>query len=166
VTLVRSLGTPMVYVTHDQAEALSMADHIHVLGAGRVLQAGTPREVYLRPSSPTVARALGSPPMNELAARRAGPTWVAEDGTPLCAAAPEAPARALLGVRAEHVSASGGTHAAVLEVVEDLGPHKLLVARFAGSRLHVLAPRALAVAPGQAIHPRLDEHRVVVWRAS
>jgi len=166
VTLVRSLGTPMVYVTHDQAEALSMADRIHVLEAGRVLQAGPPREVYLRPSSPAVARALGSPPMNALPARRADATWVSTaDGTPLCPAAPDAPAQALLGVRAEHVAVTGGTHPATVEVVEDTGPHQLVVARFAGTRLHLLVPRTLELAPGQTIHPCMDARRVVVWSA-
>ncbi|HEX6885190.1 MAG TPA: ABC transporter ATP-binding protein [Planctomycetota bacterium] len=166
VTLVRALGTPMVYVTHDQAEALSMADRIHVLDAGRVLQAGPPREVYLRPASPAVARALGSPPMNALAARREGATWVAEaDGTPLCAAAAGAPARALLGVRAEHVAPAGGTHPATVEVLEDTGPHQLVVARFAGTRLHLLVGRDLELAPGRTIHPRIDPARVVTWAA-
>src|SRR6185436_17905951 len=76
-TLVRALGVPMVYVTHDQAEALSMADRIAVLVGGRVLQTGEPRAVYARPATPAVARALGSPPMNELAAVRRGAEWVA-----------------------------------------------------------------------------------------
>jgi multiple sugar transport system ATP-binding protein len=166
VTLVRALGTPMVYVTHDQAEALSMADRIHVLDAGRVLQAGTPREVYLAPASPAVARALGSPPMNEFAVRSAGGRWLSEvDGTPLCAATPGAAARARLGVRAEHVAAEGGQHGATVEVVEDTGPHKLVVARFAGTRLRLLVPRDVELIPGQSIHPRIDGTRVVLWSA-
>jgi len=161
--LVRGLGVPMVYVTHDQAEALSMADRIHVLAAGRVLQAGPPREVYARPVSPEVARALGSPPMNEFAARRREGRWVAEDGTPLCAAPDAGPERARLGVRAEHVALAGGTAPATVEVVEDAGAHLVLVARFAGQRVHCLAPRAAPLAPGAVIHPRIDPERVVLW---
>ncbi len=162
--LVRALGVPMVYVTHDQAEALSMADRIAVLAGGRVLQTGTPREVYLRPATPAVARALGAPPMNELAAVRVGAHWHAEaDGTPLCPATGSAGARALLGVRAEHLAPAGGAGAAVVEVVEDLGPQRVLVARFAGTRVHLLVPRALSVRPGDTIHPCLAPAHVVEW---
>ena len=57
--LRRRLRTPMIFVTHDQVEALSMADRIVVLSEGRVLQTGTPEEIYRRPVSPAVARQLG-----------------------------------------------------------------------------------------------------------
>jgi multiple sugar transport system ATP-binding protein len=164
VALVRELGVPMVYVTHDQAEALSMADGISVLGAGRVLQSGRPRDVYLRPRSPAVARALGSPPVNELEVVRRDGLWVARtDGTGLCPAAGPGPERALLGVRAEHVEPAGGPSPAVIEVVENAGPHQVLVARFAGTRIHLLAPRSFAARPGQTIHPWIDPARVIVW---
>jgi ABC-type sugar transport system ATPase subunit len=140
-----------------------MADAISVLGAGRVLQAGPPREVYLRPRSPAVARALGSPPVNELAAVRRDGGWTAEDGTPLCPAPRSGAERARLGVRPEHVEPAGGLAPAVIEVVENAGPHQVLLARFAGTRIHLLAPRSFAARPGQTIHPRLDPARVVVW---
>jgi multiple sugar transport system ATP-binding protein len=163
-SLVRELGVPMVYVTHDQAEALSMGDSIHVLAGGRILQAGAPRAVYLRPASPAVARALGAPPMNELEATNEGGRWRAADGTELCAAAPGAPRRALLGVRAEHLAPEGGPAPATLELVEDAGHQKLLVARFAGTRVHLAAPRTSVWKPGDVLHPRLDPAHVVVWR--
>jgi multiple sugar transport system ATP-binding protein len=162
-TLVRELGVPMVYVTHDQAEALSMGDSIHVLAAGRILQSGPPRTVYLRPASPAVARALGAPPMNEFEAVNADGRWHAQDGTDLCPAAPGAPARALLGVRAEHLAPEGGPAPATLELVEDAGHQKLLVARFAGTKVHLTAPRTSAWKPGDRLHPRLDPAHVVVW---
>jgi multiple sugar transport system ATP-binding protein len=164
VALVRELGVPMVYVTHDQAEALSMADRISVLGAGRVLQSGPPREVYLRPVSPAVARALGSPPVNELPAVRRDGRWLARaDGTVLCPASGVGAEQALLGVRAEHVEPEGGQGAAMVEVVENTGPHQVLVARFAGTRIHLLAPRSFTARPGQTIHPRIDPERVILW---
>ena len=164
--LVRELGVPMVYVTHDQAEALSMADAISVLVAGRVLQCGAPREVYLRPRSPAVARALGSPPVNEFEVVRRNGQWVARaDGTLLCPAEDPGREQALLGVRPEHVAPVGGPGTAVIEVVENTGPHQVLVARFAGTRVHVLAPRSFAARPGQTIHPRIDAERVILWAA-
>src|SRR4030095_15283730 len=62
--LARRLETPVLWVTHDQAEALSMADRVVVLAKGRVLQTATPEQIYLRPSSSEVARLLGSPALN------------------------------------------------------------------------------------------------------
>jgi len=161
--LVRELGVPMVYVTHDQAEALSMGDSLHVLSAGRILQSGTPREVYLCPASPAVARALGAPPMNEFEARNVNGLWHAADGTELCPAAPGSPARARLGVRAEHVQPTGGPAEAVVELVEDAGHQKLLVVRFAGTRLHLAVPRASSWKPGDVCRPRLAPEHLVVW---
>jgi ABC-type sugar transport system ATPase subunit len=101
--------------------------------------------------------------MNELQARCTDGRWVALDGTPLCAARPGSPGRALLGVRAEHVAPRGGGHEGTVEVVEDAGHQKLLIVRLAGARMHVVAPRDLDVHPGAAIRPRIDPERVVVW---
>jgi len=70
--LQRRLGTTMVYVTHDQTEALTLGDRIAVLRRGEVLQVGTPRDLYERPNNLFVAGFIGSPAMNFLPARRAG----------------------------------------------------------------------------------------------
>jgi multiple sugar transport system ATP-binding protein len=164
--LVRELGVPMVYVTHDQAEALSMADRVAVLSAGRLLQTGTPRAVYERPCSPAVARALGAPPMIELAVERAGAHWIARaDGTPLCAAAVDVPAalqRALLGERAEHVAHHGGARPALVDVVEVDGHQQVLVERVAGTRGQLSAPRTVRVRPGDTLAPCIDAEQVVL----
>jgi multiple sugar transport system ATP-binding protein len=64
VRIHRSLGRTMIYVTHDQTEAMTMGNHIAVMSEGRVLQIGSPSEVYSRPSCAFVARFIGSPPMN------------------------------------------------------------------------------------------------------
>lgn len=163
VELARSLGTPLVYVTHDQAEALSMADRIVVLSGGRVQQTGTPEQVYLRPCSPLVARQLGQPPINIFPAHRDGDAWRAADGTWLAPASTDAPVSAQLGVRAEHVAAQGGPHSARIEVVEDLGHARVVLARFAGASLHLFVPRDFEARPGAELRPRLDPGRVVVW---
>jgi multiple sugar transport system ATP-binding protein len=163
VRLVRELATPMLYVTHDQAEALSMAERVCVLERGRVLQVGTPREVYERPVSPAVGRMLGQPPINTLRARRAGAQWVAADGTPLATARGAAGGEVLLGVRPEHVRLTGGTHEARVEVVEDTGPARIALVRFAGAALHALAPPDLALRPGDTVRPSLAAEHVIVW---
>src|SRR3546814_9049116 len=70
--LHRQLGTTTVYVTHDQVEAMTLADRIIVMGEGRIEQVGTPRELYARPANIFVAQFLGTPRMNILPATMAG----------------------------------------------------------------------------------------------
>ncbi len=161
--LSRDLGTPMIYVTHDQAEALSIADRIVLLREGRVVQSGPAREVYARPVSAWAARQLGQPPINVLAARCEAGAWLAEDGTRLADARPDAPLRATLGIRPEHVALAGGASPATIEVVENAGHALVLVVRWAGERWHLLAPRGAALRPGDTVHPRLDPEHLLVW---
>ena len=101
-------STTMIYVTHDQVEAMTLADRIVVLQAGRVEQVGTPMELYERPGNTFVAGFIGSPKMN------------------LITGAPAAKAKCTtLGVRPEHVDistrASAGSMAGVVEYTEVLG---------------------------------------------
>ena len=101
-SLQQQLGITMVYVTHDQTEAMSMADQVVLLNAGRIEQDATPAELYARPATAFAARFIGTPPMNLLAM----------------------PGRAdlRLGVRPEHVRiASPGRLAAVVQSAEYLG---------------------------------------------
>lgn len=103
--LHRRLGTTMIYVTHDQVEAMTMADRIVVLRAGRVEQIGPPLELYNRPANRFVAGFIGSPRMNFLSGQ------VAPDGSvdvpglgPIVVAAGLAPgAEVTLGIRPEHI---------------------------------------------------------------
>jgi multiple sugar transport system ATP-binding protein len=110
VDLHRRLGTTFVYVTHDQAEAMTMADRVAVLDEGRLQQVGPPQEVYDRPANLFVARFLGSPPMNVLpgmidgdavlvGGARLAPSAVA--GIP---AAGGGTRRVAVGIRPEHLS--------------------------------------------------------------
>jgi multiple sugar transport system ATP-binding protein len=106
------LGATTVYVTHDQREAMSMADKIAIMNAGEIEQLGAPREIYERPASVFVADFVGSPSMNFIpfeAALESGATWldigVARIGFP--AVCEPVSARPLLyGVRPEHVRLS------------------------------------------------------------
>ena len=167
--LVRELGTPMLYVTHDQAEAMSMGDRLLVLAAGRVLQSGTPREVYRAPASPEVATLLGQPRINLLRARRVDGLWRLADGTPLGPAAADAPPAALLGIRPEDVAPEGGPAPARVLLVEDLGHARVIAVRLGPAELRLLLPRRgdpagePAVRVGDELRPRLDLARLVVW---
>jgi multiple sugar transport system ATP-binding protein len=163
VALRRELKTPMVFVTHDQAEALSMGDRIVVLSEGRVLQTGTPEDIYRRPVSPTVARQLGQPAINLVRVKKSGGQWTTESGTALLPAAEGTPAEMTLGARPEDIDPAGGSVAAAVRVVEDMGPTRTLLVRWAGCDWHIVAPRTVAVKPGDKVYPRLDPAKVILW---
>ena len=160
----RHLGVPMLYVTHDQAEALSMADRIVVLADGQVLQSGTPEDLYRRPATPRVARLLGRPPINLFAARASGGWWRSADGTTLVPAPGVADqAMATVGIRPEDFELAGGAAAADIVLVEDKGAAKLLLVHWAGQEVHLLVPRQSTLKPGEQCQPRAVESHALVW---
>lgn len=103
----RDLGRTLVYVTHDQEEAMSVADRMAVLDRGRIVQIGTPVELYDQPASPYVARLLGSPPMNLSRSGAFGP--------------------GLTGIRPEDLTVTPDAQgAALITAVEPLGGYTVL----------------------------------------
>jgi multiple sugar transport system ATP-binding protein len=166
VRLRRELDRPMVFVTHDQVEAMSMGDRVAVLSEGRILQVGTPEEIYRSPASPQVAQQLGQPAINLLPVSSAGGQWRSADGTPLMPAGDGPEGREmLLGVRPEDIAPAGGTSAAAVQVVEDMGPVRIVLARWAGAEIHLTCPPAADVRVGQEIFPRIDPARAILWPA-
>jgi sn-glycerol 3-phosphate transport system ATP-binding protein len=124
--LHRRLRTTSLYVTHDQVEAMTLAQRMIVMNAGRAEQVGTPDDVYSRPATTFVASFIGSPPMNlfEGLLEADGRTFNAGDGTSLAmpAATPSlAGRRLILGVRPEHLLLGGGSLPMQVETVEMLG---------------------------------------------
>jgi multiple sugar transport system ATP-binding protein len=125
------LGSTMIYVTHDQVEAMTLADKIVVLNGGHIEQVGSPRELYERPASRFVAGFLGSPKMNFLPARLQAPGETSLVDTPVLGLTTlpfdssnlAADASLSLGVRPEHLSlkAAPGTAGVVVTGVEYLG---------------------------------------------
>lgn len=131
------LKTTMIYVTHDQIEAMTLADRIIVLRKGRVEQIGSPRELYDRPANRFVAGFIGSPAMNffegEIAAVGADGVCVRLRNGSQIRAEVEAPqsaigAPATIGVRPEHMAFDGAANRidSVIEMVEELGGHSLV----------------------------------------
>jgi ABC-type sugar transport system ATPase subunit len=164
VGLRRQIGAPMIYVTHDQAEALSMGDRIVVLSAGRVLQTGTPEDIYRVPASPEVARQVGQPRINLLTLEPHGEHWRTKGGLVLLDRAVDQRGISLtLGVRPEDIRLEGGEHAAHVEVVENTGPAKIAILSWNGERLHVLLEKGARVRPGDTVYPRFDLTRATVW---
>jgi multiple sugar transport system ATP-binding protein len=166
VELRRSLGIPMLFVTHDQAEALSMADRIVVLAEGRVLQTGTPELIYNQPVSATVARQLGQPAINLVPVRRGNGYWHTADGTPILPAANGSPDRALIGVRPEHLTPDGGSHDALVKLVEYMGPTTTLLVQWAGAEFHIVTRGRSSIQPFDVVRPRIDAARALVFPES
>ena len=171
--LHRDLAATMIYVTHDQVEAMTLADKIVVLEAGEVRQIGSPMQLYHKPANLFVAGFIGSPKMNFLQGKitsvAAGSMVVAlESGAaitvPNIAGAPRAGDPVTVGVRPEHLSvAANGPLTGTIEVVERLGPETLVnVAATSGGSLTASLPGDSRAQPGDAIAfaPALDHLHV------
>ena len=120
--LHQSLNTTMIYVTHDQVEAMTLADRIVVLDGGEIAQVGTPRELYESPANLFVAQFIGSPKMNVMPASAEGASWQLEGGRGGDYGRAKPAVR--LGTRPEHISlaSKGDGHCdGKVEVVEYLG---------------------------------------------
>ncbi len=156
--LHRRLAATMVYVTHDQEEALTLGTRVAVMNEGRVEQVGPPLEVYRRPSTVFVATFVGSPAMNLLPAELL--PGVRADGQ-------VSPSGAMLGVRPHDMSIVGvgaGDADALVDVVEPRGSELLLYVRLGasgeGPEMRVITPPDLVVAPDQVVGLRFDRSRL------
>jgi multiple sugar transport system ATP-binding protein len=136
------LSSTFVYVTHDQEEAMTLADRIVVMRDGRVEQVGTPMDLYHEPVNQFVASFFGSPPMNlipgEVRRGRNGPTFVFDGGEVPLNGLGEAPAGPVtLGIRPEgvRVERSAAGHAAQVKLVEPLGKENLIYLSCGADRL-------------------------------
>jgi multiple sugar transport system ATP-binding protein len=158
------LGSTMIYVTHDQTEAMTLADRIVVLRAGQVEQVGTPIELYYQPDNLFVAGFIGSPKMNTLSAKIAaiqeGSVTVAlEDGTQIAVTVDAAGANigdeVTLGVRPEHlkISPTAGSNAlsGITLALEQLGEASMLYLEVPGMRDTFVArmPALFSSKPGE-----------------
>ncbi len=121
--LHRELGITSLFVTHDQVEAMTLAQRMMVMNAGRMEQFGTPEEVYNRPATTFVASFMGSPPMNLL---KSGPN-----------ATLGGPPGAILGIRPEHLKITDSGWPVQVETIEMLGAERLVYGRFGGEQLIV-----------------------------
>jgi sn-glycerol 3-phosphate transport system ATP-binding protein len=142
--LQAQLGITMVYVTHDQTEAMTMADQVILLRNGRIEQDAAPGELYARPASVFAARFVGTPPMNVMSA------------------VPGAGAEVLLGVRPEDIRLAGEGVPAVVENVEYLGPDSIVGCRAGADFINARVPRRAGAAVGDRVHLAWDagaEHR-------
>jgi ABC-type sugar transport system ATPase subunit len=157
--LHREVGTSMVYVTHDQVEAMTLGDRVCAMRDGRIQQVGPPLALYDRPANRFVAAFIGSPEMNLVEAELAqGPlVRVGEAVLPLPVQGFRLPVpggRITLGIRPEHLAiadAAGPRITGTIGMVERLGDRTLVGLDVAGIVLKALLPRDDALAAGQPI---------------
>ncbi|MDM0013692.1 ABC transporter ATP-binding protein [Variovorax sp. J22P168] len=143
--LQQQLGLTVVYVTHDQTEAMSMADQVVLLNKGRVEQAGAPRDLYARPATTFAARFIGTPPMN-LAAL--------EDGRIAGSEVAAGVAGGTLGVRPEAISLAADGIPATVQSVEYLGADLVLRCAIGSQNLLVRMAGQHVAAPGDRVRLR------------
>jgi len=153
--LHHELGVTSLFVTHDQVEAMTLAQRMIVMNAGRVEQIGTPEQVYGQPASAFVASFIGSPPMNLLSGQASGANFTIGGGTtatvlPLPVAAPR-PGALQLGLRPEHVAIDpNGSWPLQVETVEMLGAERLVhghIGPYAGDALFTVRIDATLAPP-------------------
>ena len=151
--LQRRLGTTAIYVTHDQVEAMTMADRIIVLNGGVIEQIGTPAEIYAQPASTFVAGFMGAPPMNLIKARLNGQgVATLTGGEEVQVAAHSADETdVLVGVRPEDVEIepSGPIHFQI-DLIEELGANRLCHGVLSGQSFTVSVAKDVDVRTGAA----------------
>ncbi|WP_425404947.1 ABC transporter ATP-binding protein [Hwanghaeella sp.] len=139
--LQQKLGFTMVYVTHDQVEAITMADQVALMNKGHVEQAASPREIYERPATVFAARFIGTPPMNLIPAAAFG-----------AKAGGLASRDFLIGIRPEVMTLSqGGPMEATVVEAEFLGSETLVTCQAGDSRFVVSAPGGMSINRGEAV---------------
>jgi multiple sugar transport system ATP-binding protein len=157
--VLRQAGTTTIYVTHDQTEAMGLADRIAVMCEGRIEQIGTPLDVYAAPVTRFVGGFLGSPPMNFIKVRCAqGVARIGEAKLPCPAITGELE----LGLRGEDARLAP-TDSGIpfdIRVVEPMGSHLLLTGSIDGQLARVVAPPNAIVSAGQRVGLTVDPARV------
>ena len=164
------IGATTVYVTHDQIEAMSMADRICIMDKGEVLQVDAPMDIYERPATQFVAGFVGSPAMNFLSAKgrfAAGAREIGVNGATVTM--PEtreslATDAAVLGARPEHIRiADDGPLRGRVFAVEYMGARQLITVDTDAGRLRVRASNTVKADYGETVGLALDAERLVVF---
>jgi ABC-type sugar transport system ATPase subunit len=148
--LHRELGTTMIYVTHDQGEAMTLGGRIAVMQRGAIVQIGRPLDLYRQPVNTFVGTFLGSPPMNLIEELRNGTTVT-------------------IGVRAEDVvvtTADGGGDQARVLVVEPMGSETLLTLEYRSQRLVARVAGDARFEPNQIVWLHLPQDRTLTFDPS
>ncbi|MGB7244331.1 MAG: ABC transporter ATP-binding protein [Sulfitobacter sp.] len=163
--LHQKVRATMIYVTHDQTEALTFADQVVVMQDGEIVQIGTPVELFERPAHTFVGHFIGSPGMNVLSAELRGDAVYLEGHAIALEGAikPGQGARAELGIRPEFVSIGDSGLPATVRKVSDIGRHSVVEA-LVGDTLIKAVTDAKAPAQGAPIHLKFDASHTRLYR--
>lgn len=155
--LHQRVGATMIYVTHDQTEALTFADQVVVMHEGTVVQVGTPVDLFERPQHTFVGHFIGSPGMNFLPCQMGDGKPVVEGVSIETNAGPIEPSRGTMeiGVRPEFVSFSDNGLPAKVEKVSDVGRFRIVDARIGAHLIKILVPEGQPI-PSDGAHVRFD----------
>lgn len=159
----QELKLTMIYVTHDQQEALTFADHVTVMRNGVIEQTGSPAELYDAPESPFIGFFIGSPGMNFLEIEIA-------DGRQMWAGEPIDLGDAFgtepftLGIRPEHVELADEGLPMTVGLVEDTGAYRILTLERGGARLKVRVPENTAAREGDTVGVTFEPEAIRVYR--
>ncbi|MDR3440128.1 sn-glycerol-3-phosphate ABC transporter ATP-binding protein UgpC [Telmatospirillum sp.] len=160
--LHQTLGTTMIYVTHDQIEAMTMADKVVVLRDGRVEQSGPPLDLYDRPANRFVASFIGSPAMNFLDAEAVDGEIRLKGGQSLrlrfAATHPEG--KLVFGIRPENIGLSGDGLPVRVDLVEPTGAETHLELDLAGHSLVAVVRERVMTSPGDVLHVTFDPRAI------
>ncbi|QFT34605.1 sn-glycerol-3-phosphate import ATP-binding protein UgpC [Roseibium porphyridii] len=173
--LQRSLGTTSVYVTHDQLEAMTLADRLVVLNGGNIEQIGSPIDVYDNPASTFVASFIGSPAMNLLKVKADGTGLALETGSGLSGANTKGKDGYIIGVRPEHLDVVDGPTdgdgvnlEVTVNVLEPVGAESYVYASFGdgGQEIVVRVSSHAHHEPGETMHLKVDTKNVHFFDAA
>ena len=157
--VLREAGTTTIYVTHDQTEAMGLADRIAVMYGGKIDQIGSPLEIYATPATRFVGGFIGSPPMNFIKVQCSGGTARIGEAALPC---PTTGQNLELGLRGEDASLSpnGSGIPFDVRVVEPMGSHLLLTGAIDGQLARIVAPPTAKVNAGERVGLNVDPSRV------
>ena len=171
--LQRDLGITTVFVTHDQAEALALADRIAVMDSGKLRQLGSPREVFARPTNTFVANFIGSTPMNLLPGKVTSESDISVvsvpgGSLPATTVAVPADAEVTVGIRPEYLTVASGDISGpalrgVVVVAENLGTQSLVTVDCDGTLVGVTVPEETEPSPGSAVVLTAPATRVLLY---
>jgi len=157
--LHRRIGATSVFVTHDQVEAMTLADRILILNKGHIEQFDTPKAIYHHPASVFVAKFIGSPPMNILQVEGDGSVLRLADGQAVANYAGKG--KFQLGIRPEDITVNeGGSIKTEIRYREDLGSHEILETKIAEQNLRIAMPFGVEIDTTQTLSLSFPQARL------
>ncbi|NGN41903.1 TOBE domain-containing protein [Mesorhizobium sp. CGMCC 1.15528] len=164
--LHQRLKTTTIYVTHDQVEAMTMADKIVVMRDGSIEQIGSPLELYDRPKNMFVAGFIGSPSMNFIKGSMSSSGFTTEEGISLPAPSPAPASATVYGVRPEHLHLDDNGIPLEVAVVEPTGSETMVLGRLGTQNVTCVFHERVSAKAGSIIRVRLDLETIHLFDAA